>query len=48
MIMSTVAKMKFSDVVKGVVPFWIPLFLALLLITYVPQITLWLPNLLGG
>lgn len=48
MIMSTVAKMKFSDVVKGVVPFWIPLFLALLLIAYVPQITLWLPDLLGG
>lgn len=48
MIMSTVAKMKFSDVVKGVIPFWIPLFLALLLISYFPQITLWLPNLLAN
>lgn len=48
MIMATVTKMKFSDVVKGVIPFWIPLFFALLLITYIPQITLWLPNLLAG
>ena len=48
MIMSTVAKMKFSDVVKGVLPFWIPLFISLFIVTYVPQITMWLPNLVFG
>ena len=46
MIMATVAKMKFSDVVKSIVPFWIPLFIALLIITYIPAITLWLPGIL--
>lgn len=46
MIMATVTKMKFSDVVKSIIPFWIPLFIALLLITYIPQLTLWLPNLI--
>ena len=48
MIMSTVAKMKFSDVVKGVLPFWIPLFISLFIVTYVPQITMWLPNHVFG
>ena len=48
MIMSTVSKMKFSDVVKGVLPFWIPLFISLFIVTYVPQITMWLPNHVFG
>ena len=47
-IMTGVAKLEFEAVVKAFLPFYIPLFIALLLITYVPDITLFLPNLLMG
>lgn len=43
---SRVAKISFDSLLKAVVPFYIPLFLTLLLITYVPQIVLFLPNLI--
>ncbi len=33
---------------KHVVPLYIPLMLSLLLVTFVPQISLWLPQLLFG
>ena len=32
--------------IKAVAPFYIPLFLTLLLITFIPQLVTWLPNLL--
>ncbi|QNL43913.1 TRAP transporter large permease [Oscillibacter hominis] len=48
LVMATISKMKFDDVVKAFVPFWIPLAAALLLITYLPQITLFLPHLIFG
>jgi TRAP-type C4-dicarboxylate transport system permease large subunit len=32
----------------AVIPFYIPLIIVLLLITYVPTLTLWLPNLVLG
>ena len=35
----------FARVVKTTIPFLIPLLLALLLVTYVPEIALFLPNL---
>ncbi|MFC4409970.1 TRAP transporter large permease [Chungangia koreensis] len=47
-VMSRVGKVSFESVVKSVIPFYIPLFIALLLITYFPQISLWLPSILGG
>lgn len=38
-----------NTIVKGCLPFYIPLFIALVLITIFPILTLWLPNLvLGG
>ncbi len=38
-----------TKVVKGCLPFYIPLFIALALITLIPALTLWLPRLvLGG
>lgn len=48
LVMATISKMKFDDVVKAFVPFWLPLMAALLLITYIPQITLFLPTLVFG
>lgn len=48
MIMCTVAKMKYSDVVKATLPMWVPLILSVIIITYVPIITLWLPTIVYG
>ncbi len=42
---SIVAKMPLHRVVAGVMPFFIPLVVALLVITLVPAVSLWLPNL---
>jgi len=39
--------MKFEDLVKAIWPFLLALLAALILITYIPQITLFLPKLLG-
>jgi len=41
-----IAKISFSDVCKAIWPFYIPLIIVLLLITYIPELTLFLPNLL--
>ena len=45
-ILSDVAGIPVEDVVKGVWPFIPCLVILLLLLTFVPQISLWLPNLL--
>jgi len=47
-IMVEVGKVPFEKVTIAVLPFLIPLLVVLLLITYVPQLTLWLPNLVLG
>jgi tripartite ATP-independent transporter DctM subunit len=47
-IVSSVGKVRFESVVRAVLPMLIPLFLVLLLITYVPGITTFLPNLILG
>ena len=41
-----VAEVPMNKVVVALFPFYIPLFLALLLVTYVPQISLFLPGLM--
>lgn len=48
LVMATISKMKFDDVVKAFIPFWLPLVGALLLITFIPQITTFLPALVFG
>lgn len=45
---SNVAKVSANRVVKATVPFLIPLFITLIIITFIPAITNWLPNLLFG
>ncbi|WP_118133475.1 TRAP transporter large permease [Oceanicella sp. SM1341] len=43
---SIIAKMPLHRVIAGVVPFLIPLFLSLLVVTLFPGLSTWLPNLL--
>ncbi len=45
-IVSELAGISFDRMVKSVLPLLIPLFIALLVMTYVPGTVLWLPNLL--
>ena len=47
-IMVEVGKVPFERVAIAVIPFLIPLLIVLVLITYVPTLTLWLPNLVLG
>ncbi len=47
-IVTQVGDVSFESVTRAVIPFYIPLIIVLLLITYIPALTLWLPNLLMG
>lgn len=47
-IMVEIAKVPFEKVTMAVLPFLVPLISVLILITYVPALTLWLPNLVMG
>lgn len=44
---SAIAKLPMEKVVKATLPFYICMIISLLLITFVPAISLWLPSLLG-
>lgn len=44
---SSVGKVKIEQVLKPLLPFYAAIFVLLLLVTYFPQISLFLPNLLG-
>ena len=44
---AAVGKLKIEAVVKAMVPFFVVLLLLLALVTYVPQLTLWLPHAMG-
>ena len=43
---SGVSKLSISKIISGVIPFIIISLITLLIITFVPQLTLWLPNVL--
>ena len=45
---SAVAKRPIGKIVKATIPFYICMVVALMLITFVPDISLWLPKVLGG
>ena len=45
-VLSRVARIPFERCVTGTAPFLVPLVLVLLLVTYVPAITMWLPTLI--
>ena len=44
--MSITVNMPFAEVVRGVTPFFVPLFLALALVTFFPGLSAWLPTYL--
>jgi len=44
---SAVAKLPMEKVVKATLPFYLCMLLTLLLLTFVPAISLWLPSLFG-
>lgn len=43
----SVAKLEVEDVLKQILPFFVAIFAALMFITYIPAISLWLPTVLG-
>lgn len=45
-VLSRVAKLPFERCVSATLPFLVPLFLVLVLVTFVPAVTMWLPTLL--
>jgi TRAP-type C4-dicarboxylate transport system permease large subunit len=42
---SAVGKVSIESTVKALLPFYAVLFLVLMLVTYIPAISLWLPHL---
>ncbi|MFA5852854.1 MAG: TRAP transporter large permease [Spirochaetales bacterium] len=46
--LSPIAGLPVNKLFKAVMPYMIPLGIALIILTYVPEISLWLPNLLYG
>src|SRR5690606_1911486 len=44
---SGVAKVKITKVIRPLVPFLIAMVVVLMVITYIPQLAMWLPNLFG-
>ena len=44
---SIIAKMPVHSVVRGVMPFFIPLLLSLLAVTAIPAASTWLPRLIS-
>ncbi|OGV99820.1 MAG: ABC transporter permease [Nitrospinae bacterium RIFCSPLOWO2_02_FULL_39_110] len=47
-VVSTVSGLSFEEVTKGTLPFLIPLIIVLLLVTYIPELSLLLPKILIG
>ncbi|PWD98730.1 TRAP transporter large permease [Marinilabilia rubra] len=43
----SVAKLKIQDLVKPLIPFYIAMFVVLLLVTFIPELSLWIPDLFG-
>ena len=45
MIMATITQQKFAKVVRDFIPFYIPLIVSLIMLTFLPQISTWLPGI---
>ncbi len=43
-----VAKLSVERTTMAILPWLVPLFIALIAITYVPEITLWLPRMMAA
>jgi len=47
-VLSSIAKAPLSEAIRGVLPFIAAMVVFLILITYVPEVSLWLPNMVFG
>lgn len=47
-VISAVGEVPVGDVLKAVMPFFIPLLVTLMAITFLPELSLWLPRLVFG
>jgi TRAP-type C4-dicarboxylate transport system permease large subunit len=47
-VLSRVTKVPFEECAKATIPFVIPLVIVLLLVTFIPELSMWLPNLIYG
>jgi C4-dicarboxylate transporter DctM subunit len=47
-VLSTISHAPIGEVIRGIFPFLVLLLIVLMIITYVPELTLWLPNLVYG
>jgi C4-dicarboxylate transporter DctM subunit len=47
-VLSTISHAPIGEVVRGVLPFLILLLMVLMIITYVPALTMWLPHVIYG
>jgi TRAP-type C4-dicarboxylate transport system permease large subunit len=45
-VLAKVSRLGFEATVKAVLPWMVPLFATLIIITFVPEVVLWLPKLL--
>lgn len=43
----SVAKLQVENVMKKIIPYFVVIFVGLLLVTYIPQLSIWLPTVLG-
>jgi tripartite ATP-independent transporter DctM subunit len=44
---SAVSKLSMGDITRAMKPFFVVMFLVLMMVTYIPAISMWLPRLLG-
>lgn len=47
-LVSDIAKVKMKDVLREMIPFYFPLVMTLILLTYIPELTTWLPKMALG
>jgi len=46
-VLARVAKLSFERTTMAILPWLVPLLASLVILTYVPQIVLWLPRMMG-
>ena len=44
---SAVAKLSMGVVTRAMIPFFVALFIVLMMVTYLPELSLWLPRTMG-
>jgi TRAP-type C4-dicarboxylate transport system permease large subunit len=47
-IVQHIAQVSFGRMVRAMLPFYVPLLIALVIITYLPDLSLWLPRFVKG